>query len=58
MKRRTYTVQPHSDKLCRCARCGRFLRSGQRVTIRRTPHLVTYAHAGRTCPPTFNPRPL
>lgn len=69
MSRRTYIAGANARQ--RCARCGRLLREGQRITVtvtpsthaaasayRASPAVVTYKHAGRTCPPVFNRRPL
>lgn len=58
-RRRTLTIGPSGHKLNSCVRCGRKLWAGERVTITvEVPDLVTYKHAGRTCPPVYKHRPL
>lgn len=54
MTRRTFTSDGATR--LRCARCGRRIWGGERVTVTRPSYLaglgalVTYKHAGRVCP--------
>lgn len=53
-----FTVRPEAHRLHGCRRCRRKLLRGERAVSEVQPGSVTYRHAGRTCPPTYNPRPL
>lgn len=55
-KRTTYTVQPSSGPVRRCARCTMPLRAGQRATVLRDADTVTFRHAGKVCP-SLRPTP-
>jgi hypothetical protein len=57
-RRLTFTVLSEASKTYRCNRCQRSLVTGERVTVTITGDLATFKHAGRSCPPAYNPRPL
>lgn len=57
-KRTTYTVQPSSGAVRRCARCTMPLRAGQRATVIREHGLVIFRHAGKVCPSLRPPAPF
>lgn len=57
-RRLTFTVQPYAHKAFTCNRCRRAMLVGERVTSITNGDQAVTRHAGRTCPPAFQPDPI
>ncbi len=58
IRRVPFTVLELADKLHGCERCRRKLRRGEKAVALRGRDTVTFRHAGRVCPPSFDRHPF